>query len=774
MNRNHTRARQLLLSRTLSPRTLAALTVLGAAPLLPALAAAQADPQGRPVIEAVRVPDHLQIRVDGHLDDEAWSLARPITEFRQADPQEGGVPSEPTEIRVLFDGRALYIGAMLYDSDPAGIHAHQLERNASLAADDRFMWVLDTFRNGRTGYFFETNPAGLMGDGIIRGGGGGPGGAVSGINKSWDAIWEVRTRIRPDGWSAEIRIPFSSLNFDPNSDSWGINFQRTIRRKNEEILWSGWRRTESLFRPVSAGVMTGLSGISQGLGLEVKPFVTASGSQALAAGPAWDRNAKTGVDLTYSITPSLRAALTVNTDFAEVEVDQRRVNLTRFPLRFPEQRDFFLEGSGVFAFAWADPFFSRRIGLVEGQEVPIRYGARLAGQAGRYELGLYQVRTGDARLATATPDLLRLQPAEDFTVARVRRSLFQQSHVGLIYTRRGTEIDENGWAPPGRHTIGADADFYTSRALGRYNAQIEGFLVYHTDPVEGGDLLSYERRARGFRINFPNDLLRVHTSYRDFGPGWDPAVGFAQRRGFRRHQPTLTLAPRPRQWDLVRQIQWQAYFEYLTDWDHQLLTRNLDLTLLQLDFESGDRFGIETGQNFERLERPFTIYGSGEDAIRIPVGDYQGWGWTTGFQSAARRTLSGGAEVGRSAFWSGSRTQMDLRGSVRPMRGVSLGANYSRNQVRLAQGDFETHLVRLSGSWNLSPRTSFLGNVQYDDVSNVVGLYARTRWIVRPGSDIYLVWTHNLQNEIDRIFNRHHYTTVSRGMAMKVNYSYRF
>jgi hypothetical protein len=757
-------ARQVLLSSTVFIGAVA-----GAVAGAPA-AAQVVDAQARPVLEAVRIPDHLQIRVDGHLDDEAWSLARPITEFRQADPQEGAVPSEATEIRVMYDSRALYIGAMLYDSEPDGIHAHRLARNASLAADDRFMWVLDTFRTGRTGYFFETNPAGLMGDGIIRGGTG-PGG---GVNKSWDAIWEVRTRIRPDGWTAEVRIPFSSVNFDPSSDSWGINFQRTIRRKNEEILWSGWRRTESLFRPVSAGVMTGLSGLSQGIGVEVKPFLTASGSQALASGPAWDRQAKTGLDLTYSITPSLRAALTVNTDFAEVEVDQRRVNLTRFPLRFPEQRDFFLEGSGVFAFAWADPFFSRRIGLIEGQEIPIRYGGRLAGQAGRYELGLYQVRTGDAQLATSTPELYRLQPTEDFTVARVRRSLFEQSHVGVIYTRRATEADETGWAPPGRHTIGADADFYTSRVLGRYNAQVEGFLVYHTDPTEGGDLLSYERRARGVRINFPNDLIRIHTSYRDFGPGWDPAVGFAQRRGFRRHQPTLTFAPRPQQWALVRQMQWQAYFEYLTDWDHRLLTRNLDLTLLQLNFESGDRFSIEAGQNFERLQRPFNIHGSGENAIHIPIGDYQGWGWSADVGTAVRRTLSGGATFGRSSFWSGDRSQLGLSGSVRPLRGVTVSADYSRNQVRLAEGDFDTNLARLGASWNLSPLTSFTGNVQYDDVSGVVGVYARTRWIIRPGSDIYFVWTHNLRNDLDRIFDRHRYTTLSRGAAMKVNYSYRF
>ena len=190
----------------------------------------------RPSVQAVRIPDELDIRIDGFLDDPAWELADPISDFRQREPIEGGAPSEPTLIRVVYDAEALYIGAKFYDSEPSGILAHQLERNAGLGTDDRFMWILDTFGDGRTGYFFETNPAGLMGDGIIGGGGMG-----MGVNKRWDGIWEVRTQILPDGWSAEVRIPFSTLNFDPTLDTWGINFQRTIRRRSEEILWSAWR-----------------------------------------------------------------------------------------------------------------------------------------------------------------------------------------------------------------------------------------------------------------------------------------------------------------------------------------------------------------------------------------------------------------------------------------------------------------------------------------------------------------------------------------------------
>ena len=384
-------------------------------------------------LEGIRIPDNLSINLDGRLDEEAWSLATPISDFTQQYPVEGGVPSERTEIRVVFSGDDLFIGVMLYD-DPSGILAYQKRRDAGLGTDDRFMWILDTFLDGRTGYFFEINAAGLMGDGLITGSGGrGSGGG--GMQKSWDGIWETRVARRSDGWSAEIRIPFRTLNFDPNLDSWGINFQRTIRRRQEEILWRGYRRNQGVFQPIHAGRLTGLGDLSQGIGLEATPYAVGGWRTQPADIVATTYPGDMGVDVGYSLTPSLRAAVSMNTDFAEVEVDQRRVNLTRFPLRFPERRDFFLEGSGVFSFAprnGAQPYFSRDIGLVGGQPIPVNYGARLGGQAGQYELGFLQVGTG-----AVLPDTLtgfNGSPRENFTVARIRRSFLEQSTIGVIYT----------------------------------------------------------------------------------------------------------------------------------------------------------------------------------------------------------------------------------------------------------------------------------------------------------------------------------------------------
>ena len=718
----------------------------------------------RPALQAMRIPAGSAVELDGSLDDAVWARATPITQFRQQEPVEGGEPSEPTEIRVLYDDEALYIGAMLYDANPEGILAYQRQRNAGLGTDDRFMWIISTFDDNRTGYFFETNPAGLLGDGLIEGGGG--------FNKRWNGLWNMRTRILENGWSAEIRIPFSTLNFDPALTAWGINFQRTIRRHNEEILWNGWRRNEGLFRPVHTGQLQGLSGLSQGRGIELKPFVNASTNSGPAAGAARGSEATAGIDISYSLTPSLRTALTINTDFAETEVDNRQVNLTRFPLRFPEQREFFLEGSGVFSLSGADPFFSRRIGLVDGQEVPIDYGGRLGGQVGNYELGLYQVRTGATELERGDGST-RPWAAEDFTVGRVKRSLFQQSHVGLIYTRRASDRVAGAAALEDRHTVGADFDFFTSQFLGRYNAQVEGFLLYHTDPLAGGDLSASQRRARGIDLAFPNDLWRLSSSHREFGEQWDPALGFVERRGFRRHAPTLTFAPRPERWESIRQTEHEIEFEYLTDLDDRLLTRNLEITPLQINFESGDRVGFEIGRNFERLDRTFAVYGSGEDAIRILPGDYDSDSWSIDASSAGRRMLSGTLEFEHSEFWGGERDTLDVSGTIRSRGGMQLTTTYQHNEVSLPQGDFDTNLVRLSWAWNLSPWTSLTGNVQYDDLSEMVGVYARLRWTVQPGNDVFLVWSNNWLYD-DGPLADSRFSTLSRGGALKFNYTLRF
>lgn len=700
-------------------------------------------------VAATRLGPAEQVALDGRLDESVWGRAIAADGFLQQEPVEGQMPTERTEVRVVFDADNLYIGAMLHDSDPAGIIGFQRQRDQGLESDDAFMVILDTFLDGRTAYFFETNPAGLMGDGLVRNTGN-----VS-VNKAWDGIWEARTARGDYGWSAEIRVPFRTLNFDETSDTWGINFQRTIRRKNEEILWSGYRRNQGLLRPIHAGRLTGITEVTQGLGLEVVPYGAAAWREEVDVPTQTPLDV--GVDLNYSVTPSLRAAFTVNTDFAEAEVDRRRVNLTRFPLLFPEQRDFFLENASVFEFAPLNavrPYFSRRIGLDDEQVIPIDYGARLAGQAGAYDLGVLHVRTG----------AVGERPAEDFTVGRVNRNFLAQSSIGFIYTRRATTTAGDELSVPDRYTVGTDLDLFTSTFLGDKNLQFQTFYVWHTDPDPDGTSTTGDRSSSGFRINYPNDVWRMHLSYREFGDDWDPAVGFVQRRGFRRANPVITFAPRPDWFDTVRNLEFSVYYEHLTDLDNRLLTRETGLTLLGLNFESGDQLDFRRSFRFELLDNPFEIH----PGTVLPIGPSSFDDWVLNVTTASRRLVSGRARVRTGEFWSGDRSGIELALTVRPYQGITATTEWEHENVELPQGAFTTDLLRLIGSWHASPWISLDGNVQYDTITQVGGLYTRLRWILRPGSDFYFVYTENWQSLDDR------FQTLSRGATTKINYTHRF
>jgi len=449
-------------------------------------------------------------------------------------------------------------------------------------------------------------------------------------------------------------------------------------------------------------------------------------------------------------------AATVNTDFAETEVDIRQVNLTRFPLFFPERRQFFLEGASIYSFATSsqvNPYFSRRVGLVNGEPISIRFGARLSGQAGPFELGFMQLQTAEDEGL----------PSEHFTVARLKRNFFAQSSIGVIYTRRAGGLSSGSGPAPTGQTLGADLNLSTARFLGNRNLQFEGFYVAHTDPGDATSSLR-DRTARGIRLNYPNDVWQMHLSFREFGDAWDPAVGFAPRRGFRRMQPSVRYAPRPTWAPGVRQFDFGVYFEHLTDLAGELQTRRTEFTPLGIRFNSGDSLNLQVASSFERLGRPFQIH----PTTAIPAGGYEFADVSARVQSASQRRMWGSVSATTGEFWSGRRTEYALSGNVHPWAGVTLSLDWRHSRIRLTQGAFTTRLIRARGSWHASPWQSFLATVQYDDVSRVAGLYTRYRWIVRPGSDVFVVYTHNWRSTDSRFF------TLSRGGTTKINYTHRF
>ncbi len=692
-----------------------------------------------------------EIRLDGRLDEEEWKLVTPASDFIQEDPIEGMACTEKTEVYILYNNDNLYFGIKLFDSDPSGILAYQKRRDASLRTDDRLMWILDTFRDGRTGYFFEINPKGLMGDGIV-----GSGGRWN-INKSWDGIWDAKVIINEEGWSAEIEIPFRTLNFNPALDTWGVNFQRTIRRKNEDARWSGYKRNQNLSNPVHAGELRGLKGISQGSGLEITPY--GSLKNQWSEDDIRKNPNDTGFDISFNFTPSLRGSFTYNTDFAEAEVDQRRVNLTRFPLRFNEKRDFFLEGSAVYSFAnysGVYPFFSRRIGISEGNQIPIAYGGRLTGQVGNYEIGM----------VTAQTEAVGTVPAENFNVARVKKSLFKESYLGFLYTGRSSSTDS---VYKDQDLIGVDLDLKTSRFRGDKNLDFQAFFIGHSSSNDKPDATISDLSTRGIRLNYPNDLWQAHVSYREFGQGYDPAVGFNQRNGFKRIQPSLAYRPRPSNWALLRQIRFNLRFEYMTDMENRLLKRKTEITLLQLDFESEDNVSAKISNQKEYLDSDFEII---EDNI-ITLGNYVTNNIEFSARTSGRRKVSGGFSLKSGEFWTGKKHTLGGGLSIKPLPGLDFQGKLEYNKVSLIGGEFDTNLYTLTMGLYPTPRTAFYSNIQYDDISNLLGLFAKVQYTVRPGSDLYIVYTHNWLSLSERILDRE-LQTVSRISSVKLNYTHRF
>jgi len=706
-------------------------------------------------LTAYRIEDPGAFIFDGRVDEPFWNEVMPATGFLQQEPREGAEATEPTEVRIAYDDEYLYMGVILYDSNPSGIKANQFRRDARLVADERFTWIFDTFNDQRNAYFMEVNPNGLRTDGLLSTGQG------NDINLNWDGIWDAKAMIGDFGWSAEIRIPFRTLNFDKGSDTWGANFMRVIRRKNETVLWSGHRRNQGIDRPQDAGKLTGLTGMSQGLGLEVVPFgiLQQSETTSLAGGESeTDLSPDAGIDINYSITPSLKASLTFNTDFAETEVDQRQVNLTRFPLFFPEQRDFFLEGSNIYEFAprsGINPFFSRRIGLRGGEPIPITFGARVLGNAGKYNLALLHVRTGEKG---------DVQP-ENYSVARVKRNIGAESTVGMIYTRRSTDDGEP--ALQDRHTFGADLELGTSNFLGDKNLQFQAFFVLHNPAFSDDDTTDvWDRSTRGIRLNFPNQPWSGHVSYREFGNAYDPAVGFTFRNAFRRLQPSIQFTPQFERSDLIQQVEWGVRFEHLTDLDFKLLTQELRFTLFEIGLTTGDEWSFDVSRNYERLQSPFDIRRDG--SIIIPLDEYANWQVSSRIRTASYRKVSADLEFESGGFWSGNRTQYGVEVTLRPLPGIELAPEYIHTDINLPEGDFTTDLMRFEANIDLTNAIFFTTNIQYDNLSDLIGMNNRFRWIITPGSDLYLVYNHNWIEQNSR------FRTLQRTGTIKVSYTHRF
>jgi hypothetical protein len=743
-------------------KSLPAVIIFGISACLSALLAADQDEaratsdarlaqyEGRPRVQALRMADGEKITLDGRLDEEIWKRAAPAGAFTQQDPRNGAPPTERTEVRFVYNADNLYMGVYCYDSEPTKLMGNQILRDGFLSADDRFMMVFDTYLNARTGYFFEMNPSGAMGDSLIGGAGNG---------RAWDGIWTAKIKHFDGGWIIEVEFPFKTFNFDPNAPAWGVNFQRTVRRKQEEQLWSGWERNQNLQSLRFAGLLTGINEASQGKGLDIRPYFINKYNDAPFRGVPGDWKQNVGVDMYYSITPQLRSQLTINTDFAETEVDQRQVNLTQFPLFFPERRTFFLEGQGFLDFGrWTNgnilPFFSRRIGLNAGQPQRIDYGAKVTGQIGKFDLGALQVRTG-ANAQSA---------GEDFSVFRGKRRFFRESFVGGMYTRRSTRgvSPVNGTSIADRHTVGFDFYLGTSRFRGNHNLQFSGFYLWNNNLTMPGKSTAHY----GFRVDYPNDRWVFRAGTRQVGEAYDPAVGFFDRRGVRRSDGAIFFQPRPKNNRRVRRYTMGLFMNSDTDLHNTPLTLGFDLQLLGVEFQSGDNIYGGVFRGFERLQFDFNI----SSGIKLLAGSsYNANRGYVGFNTANRRKVSFNFNYSDGGFYSGTRRNFNAGIGVRPRPGVLLTFDNSWNRIHLPEGNFSTAVPKVGAIIQFGPWKSISNIVQYDNVSRILGWQSRFRYILKPGNDLYVVYQNNWISDPSGLR-----TVLDRGFATKINFTKRF
>jgi hypothetical protein len=720
------------------------------APATPTPAEARSAAPGEPrSVYAVRLADAETIVLDGTLDEPVWLRAAPATNFIQQDPDNGQPATEQTEVRIAFNSRSLYMGVTCFDSEPDKWLGYQRRRDEFLQSDDRFMWNIDTFNNQQSGYFFEMNPSGLMGD-ALRG--------ASFQNRQWDGIWNAKVRHSDVGWTLEIEIPFSTLTFDPNVDAWGINFQRTVRRKNEESVWMGWARNQGLNRLSNAGRLMGLTEISQGHGLDIKPYLIGTlESFPGRGGSKVGKDAGAGIDFFYSPSPGLRTNLTINTDFAQTEVDQRLVNLTRFPQFFPEKRDFFLDGSTFFDFQSSSagnnsllPYFTRRIGLdANGNPQKIDVGGKVAWQYGATDIGALYVRSGEEGSVLG----------EDFAVLRAKRRMFRQSYVGMLYTGRNTRNSDAATL----QTYGADFLLSTSTFLGSQNLSAGGFFLNTTNPQDSG-----KSKAFGLVVDYPNDPWSSSVLYREIQENYHAAVGFTPRTGFRRIAPNVQYTVRPRQHPWVRTVVFGLDTAFQMDTaDNGLLNRDLDATLVQVNTHRQDSFQVHVLPTYERLERNFTI----SPAVTLPSGSDYSWNrYRFQISTAQRRVVAFSPTVELGSFYNGTRRRLAVDLNVRLRPGVIIYTSAEWNRVELDEGAFSTRLFRIVPELQFSPWIAWVNNIQYDTQSSVVGWQSRFRWILRPGNDLYVVYTHNwLDDPL-----QHRIYTLDRRAASKFLYTRRF
>jgi hypothetical protein len=669
------------------------------------------------VAQALRVTE--KITLDGHLEEPTWSQALPISDFIQQRPNTGVLATERTIVRFLYDDENLYVGAICYDSDIEHRVIGSVQKDFNFIDNDGLNVIIDSLHDRRSGFSFNTNVLGAKRDQQLSNDGTG--------NQDWDGVWYVQTSINDDGWTAEYMIPLKTLRFTNSpSQVWGLQVSRRVLRINEESHWAPVPQRYSNFRVSLAGTLTGLEGIHQGRNFKVKPFVSGGVIQNRAADGSLqtDQNYDGGFDTKYSLTPSLTLDTTYRTDFAQVEVDQQQVNLTRFSLFLPEKRDFFLENSGIFTvgpgafFNNASnliPFFSRRIGLsAAGTQIPIIGGARVSGKVDRYDVGLLAMKT----------ERLGATPSNNFLVGRVKRNLLKNSFIGAIVTDRDSKI-----ANDYNRVYGADAHFQFFNKL-----EFDSYLLASDTPGRTG-----KNHARRFETGWRDEELIVTTEYNAIQPNFNPELGFVRRGNNDQYSADFTWKPLLRKNQTIRNLNFGTNYDYWAGSSSGKVETRTNDTTFGVAFESNAQINFVINRMFDRLSTSLRIP-SGNPRVTIPAGDYQFRGYNANFTTNPRRKITGNGSYIWGDFYDGDHRQV--------IGGLNLKFNYhlttsftiDRNHVRLPSGSFTTELIGAKAVYGFSPKALLNAFIQYNADTHVISSNIRFDLIHHPLSDLFIVY----------------------------------
>lgn len=705
------------------------------------LVSPQQQPPERRVARVTRIEPSEAPEIDGNITEAVWAKVAEIGELHQRVPALGAAPSERTKIQIAQDGKNLYIAIYCYDSSPDELRATQIRRDSDLEPDDRVEIVLDTLHDRRNSYFFQISPGGSIGDALISGNG-------ANFNKPWDGIWRGKSKITKDGWCAELEIPFRTVATLESVSTWGFNLARHVRRKNEECVWNDPSLDHTIFRISENGDLEGLDRIEQGIGLDLVPYTRASWTN-FQQKENTNIEGTAGGELFYRFTPGLTGAITTNTDFAETEVDDRRVNLTRFPLFFPEKRKFFLEDAGVFNFETGGgrgssdllPFFSRRIGLGPSGTIPLRTGAKLSGYAGPWSVGALAVEMGrDNQIESQT-----------LGAARVRNNISKHSTVGGIVT---------GGDPTGQsdnQLLGVDYK-YTRNDLGESrNFDFTAFFLKSFTPDENGN-----DRAMGAEISLPNDLWRIRARAREIGDDFDPKLGFVPRRGIRVYDGEVTYGPRLNQ--DVRQLKFGVRPRVTTDLGGRTEDAFVPLSAEVL-FESGEYIRFAVTPSNEHIDQNFAVV----PGLIIPAGHYNQIDQSLQFMSSQKRVLALDLSERTGGFDGGHVYELNESVTWRPGGMLQTGLESTQTWLRMPGGEADVLIARWRTEVNFSPDVSWQTLAQLDNITKNAGVNSRLRWIVDPQKDFFFVVNQDWRETDSRAI-----VPVSSGIVAKFVITIRF